>query len=281
LPSDAQQSPPIPLTLSQLDEVRAVLQKLVKGRSATYQQMAEQLGVDTETLKSFCRRRSLRPRGDFLRKLTSNLRRLAPFAQSDENLKYSFTRLIMDLSGTEYNKGWHEGFYNTFGITRVEVAAASDKVAGEYLMYRNAGNSLQINKTSLKIEEYDENSGVQRILVTRKIIGPRNRVSEGFIMPLHDKYAIFAKIGVDEGMFSIFAERDDIEKHMFGIMTTLHKGELVFSTRIFIFRTTAENQQLQKSIGLISQTQLQAEISGYHSCLNNSLDHWATMQVIK
>jgi len=269
----------LPFSNHQLGELRAVVRALVKERQATYVQIAQQLEVDYETLKAFSLGRSKRPKGPFLRNLAANIRRIGPFADGSESQRHTFARILMEISGSEFNRTWYDEFYRFFSVSRDAVFEQGQEIVGRYVLYRNTGNGRTINKTRLDVLPFDENTGVQEFLIVRRLISQRDRISKGIIIPMKHKFCFIGKIGENEGLLSIFAEKQKEDANLFGIMLSLNDAEGVFATRIAMIKTTARQRAVDTTLGAIDSDQLKKEIGQYAETLNNSLDDWATMRI--
>lgn len=272
--------PPIPLSEHQLDNVRRALRELVRLRGATYSQVAEQLDVDEEVLKAFCLGRSKRPRGTFLRNLVGNIRRIGPFFEELSELRYAFTDLLIEISKNNSNISWYDEFSKYIGISRVEISYYGQELVGRYVMYRNSGNGMLIHKTRLDILRFDEHIGMQPAIITRRLIGQKERISRGFLFPVHQKLVIISKIGENDGMLAIFAERSD-DGSLAGIMLNLLKGNNIFATRVLIIQVTSKNKSIDANYGLINHEQAGKEVPDYLEAINNTLDQWSILQLFK
>jgi hypothetical protein len=247
----------------------------------TYAQIAQQLQVDADILKTFCLRRSLRPRGLFLKQLANNIPRIEPLVLQHKEISLELKRLVLDLAGIEHNRSWYDGFYDFFQVRGQDLAAQGAALVGQYAFYRNFGNNLAVLKSKLEIFPFDQMSNVQRFEVRRKVFGQGERISRGFVFPLYERSIMIAKIGAGEGIITIYAEKPRIDENITGVMLNSKEGDPAFATRVVMMKLTQKNKTLDTGYGLIDASKLNYEIGDYSATISNALEQWATMQIVK
>jgi len=253
----------------------------VTGRLATYGHIATQLGVELENLKAFCLKRAKRPRDDFLAKLSANIRRIQPFTEEDAELFLDCKRLILEISGLEYNRSWYDGWNTFFKISHQQIADICGELAGSYAFYRNFGNGRVVLKSRLDILPFDQAAGIQRFNIKRRVYGTKERISDGFVVPLHGRIVMIAKIADAEGMLCIYAEKQRHDENMTGVMLSLREGDPAFATRVVMMKLSGKNKLSDANFGLIEPNQLTFELGDYAGTISNQLDQWAVMQILK
>jgi hypothetical protein len=272
---------PLPLTHEQLGRASDVLHDLVRRKLATYAQLAVQLDVDHDNLKAFCLGRSKRPRDDFVSKFTANIRRIQPFAASDPAANEACSRLVSEISSVQYNRSWYDGWNEFFNINHQAIADTCGPLEGSYAFYRNYGNGRVVLKSRLEIAPFDQTTGVQRFLIRRKVYGSKERTSAGFVVPLHGRIVMIARIADAEGILCIYAERQRDDENMAGVMLSLREGDPSFATRVLMVKLTSKNKLTDANYGLVEFDKLNFELGDNLSTISNQLDQWGVLQTVK
>jgi uncharacterized protein YjiS (DUF1127 family) len=226
--------------------------------------------------------RAKRPSDEFISKLTANIRRLHPLADGHEELAQLCDQLINDIAVIDYNRSWYDGWNSFFGISHQQIAEGCADLAGSYAFYRNYGNGRVVLKSKLDISPFDQAAGVQTFKIRRKVVGPEERISEGFLFPLHGKIVMIAKIADAEGMLCIYAQkRRRGEDTLTGLMLSLREGDPAFATRIIMVKLGTKNKLSDANYGLIEFEKLAFELGNQLSAISNELDQWAVMQLLQ